>query len=157
MARALPSEVFDAMFNSETGAVALVMLTLDHPTLAEPIRVVNDTQSKKSNGNTFIGFPFSIRILGDAEVPRSARISIQNIDSVIVRAVENLETAVSVTIEIALDSDPDDIWYTAEGLDLTDIFWDGEKVEGQISRTNYARHQFARAMTPANFTGIVVP
>ena len=56
--------------------VNLVFLTISHPTIVDPIRVVWDTVDWMYNGNLFLGFPFEITILSDDENPPTAQLSI---------------------------------------------------------------------------------
>jgi hypothetical protein len=59
---------------------ALVLLEITHPSLVSPIRVVNDTESIVSNGNTYIALAFQVTLPDEHEgqLPE-ASISIDNI------------------------------------------------------------------------------
>lgn len=58
----------------------LVLLEIDHPDLAVPVRVVNDMQNITSNGNEFIACPFKCTLPDDNEnqLPK-ARLSVDNV------------------------------------------------------------------------------
>jgi Domain of unknown function (DUF1833) len=58
----------------------LVLLQIDHSALAQPIRVVGDTQDITCNGNLYVAYPFRIDLPDDfgESLPR-ARLSIDNV------------------------------------------------------------------------------
>ncbi|GAB2913667.1 DUF1833 family protein [Paralcaligenes ginsengisoli] len=58
----------------------LVMLEITHADLAQPVRVVNDTQNLTSNGNEFIACAFQVTLPDDVDgqIPQ-AQLSIDNI------------------------------------------------------------------------------
>ena len=84
-----------------------MLLTIDHADLAEPIRVVNNTEDVTVGADTYIAFPFEIELPGEAEdqLPK-ARLRIDNVDRQIVDAVRTVSGTPDVTLEIVLASDP---------------------------------------------------
>lgn len=119
----------------------LILLTITHDDLAEPLRFVRNHVDIVSRGATFTAFPFEFAAPGEAEQgPANARIVIDNIDRRIVETIRALTTPPSVLVEIVLGSDPDEVEEdfppfeirTASGdrfqiaADLTDIDDDGE-------------------------------
>jgi len=71
----------------ETDAALLVTLSISHPSLVQPIRVVNNHENIVSQGYLFVGYPFEITLPDDADTPQQARLSIDNVDRVITDAL----------------------------------------------------------------------
>ena len=89
----------------------LIFVTLSHPLLSDPVRVVSDTHSYVRSGFTWIGFPFDILLLSDDDNPPKATIEIQNVDRVIGNTIQPLTTPPRLMIEL-LHSD--DFYLTAD-------------------------------------------
>src|SRR5262245_51376559 len=85
--------------------LVVILLEISHPSLAVPIRVANDTVHYLYNGNTYIGFPFEIDLLGDDEQIPRGQLKIQNVDRQIGEAILELTTPPSLTITIVAGSD----------------------------------------------------
>lgn len=76
---------YSAQYKSTLAKVSMeespiILLTINHPDLNDPIRVVNDTDNITSNGVEYIAFPFNLSLPDDHEnrLPR-ARLSIANV------------------------------------------------------------------------------
>jgi hypothetical protein len=133
--------------------VDLVFLTISHPLLLEPIRVVLDDKDFIFGGETYTGFPFDIEILSDDEKPPTARLAIQNVDSRIGEAIRSLITPPRLKIQLLSSSDfdlsldPREEWgggspgatavYTADKLFLTNVQVDVLTVAGNIEGWDY--------------------
>ncbi len=104
-----------AMMQQETGEVPLVLLTITHPTLPEPIRLVNDatTESGSTNlvrgGNTYVAYPFDIQLPSDVEneAPR-ARLTVSNVSREIVAFARIANPAPEVWISVVRAAAPDE-------------------------------------------------
>lgn len=129
----MPSQVLiEAAQGEETDEVFVVVLTITHPVLLEPIRVANNTEDVVSNGQTFIGFPFGITLANDnAETPR-AKLEIQNVDRRIGEAVQALTSPAKIDIALVLASDPDTIEFDQKDMELKDVKGDEISVNAVI-------------------------
>ena len=85
--------------------VLLCFLTISHPTLIDPIRVVGDTKDFIYGTKTFIGFPFEITLLTDDEQAPTAKLTIQNLDPRIGDTVRVLQSPPRLKIELIYSSD----------------------------------------------------
>lgn len=113
----------------------LFLLTIDHPDLPEPVRVVNDTDDLLSNGNTFQALPFRLQLPDDPEFGKSkARLAIDNVGRTLTEWLETSRggTGATVLIQVVLRSDPDTIQYDTS-MDLTNITMTNEEVSGVLS------------------------
>lgn len=76
---------YSSAYKSTLAAVSapeapLILLEISHPSLTQPVRVVNDMQDLVSNGNTFVGAPFRCSLPNDTEnqLPK-AKLSVDNV------------------------------------------------------------------------------
>jgi Domain of unknown function (DUF1833) len=134
---------------SFAGDVDLCFLTISHPLILEPIRVVWDTKDYIYGGYTFVGFPFDITLLSDDENPPKAQLNIQNVDSRIGDTIRQLRTPPRLRIELLsssdfnLNADPrtaiasTTAVYVASNLFLTNVKVDVMMVSGEIQGWDY--------------------
>jgi hypothetical protein len=154
----------EASFNDE---VDLVFLTISHPTLGTPIRVVWDTVDFIFGGNTFLGFPFDIELLSDDEQPPTARLQIQNVSPRIGDTVRALMTPPSLKIELLSSADfnltvtprtpigSPTVIYSADKLFLINVSVDIMMITGQIVGWDFQQRVWpAERATKANFPGL---
>lgn len=145
-----------AAFDPETGEVFLVLLTIDHPDIHPPIRVVNNTENIPSRGNEFIAFPFDLQIPDSREdAPPRARLTIDNVSREIALAIRQVTTPPSVLMEIIRAADPDIVEASFPGFVLRDVRWDALQVSGELAVEDLAREPFpAGTFTPGQFPGL---
>lgn len=155
----ISSEFKAAVIAQETDEVIIVLLTIDHEDIVEPIRVSSDSVDTVSRGNTFIPFPFEIKLpdSSDGKVS-STSISISNVDRRIVMAIREMTTGSvppTVLIEIVLASDPDVLEAEFEGFSMTDAKYNKINVQASISQESFYHEPFPKdSFTPANFPGL---
>lgn len=145
-----------ALNASGTGEVFLILLTLSHPQLPEPIRVTSDAVATVSREQVFSPFPFDLTLPDDAEgAAPAARLSIDNIDRRVVMAVRSLQSAAYVLIEIVRAAAPDVIEAKFEDFRLTDISYDSQVVAGNLTLEDFVSEPFPAAIfSPGLFPGL---
>lgn len=156
MSRSVSSLTQQAIHAAETDEAFFVLLTLDHESLAAPIRVTSDAVDTVSNGETYIAYPFSLSLPDDddSRAPR-ARLVIDNIDRQIVLAVRSLESAPVVTIHIVRAGDPDTVEASFTDFKLINVTYDAEVVEGELSVEDFTTEPFpAHVFSPSLFPGL---
>jgi hypothetical protein len=156
--------------SSFSDEVDLCFLTISHPTLSDPIRVVWDTKDFVYGGNTFTGFPFDLEILSDDEQPPQARLVIQNVDPRIGDTIRALTSPPRLKIELLSSNDFDltvdprteiggspgtIVVYSADRLFLTNVTVDVMAVSGTIVGWDYLQRVWPgpRAMQ-SSFAGL---
>ena len=140
----------------ETGEAFLILLTISHAQLALPIRVTSDSVVTESRGDSFAPFPFELSLPDDND-GRSpeARLVIDNIDRQIVRAVRLLPSAPLVLIEIVRAAAPDTVEARFEDFRLTDVSYDSQAVEGNLTVEDFTAEPFpAFLFSPGLFPGL---
>lgn len=156
MSRNLSTSAINAMNAAQTGDVFLTLLTLDHASLDTPIRVVNNNEDITSNGNTFIAYPFEIIWADDRQdAPPRAKLSIDNVDRILIETIRSITSAVNVSVQIVRDADPDTIEAEIENLLLKNITGNTYVIEGDLISNQFLTEGFpAHRFAPHNFPGI---
>ncbi len=156
MARSVSQAVKQAVNAPETAETFIILLTIDHADLAQPIRVSSDAVDTVSRGDTFVAFPFDLSLPDDtdARLPR-ARLRIDNIDRQVVQAVRSITSAPSVLIEIVMASDPETVEVSFPDFQMREIGYDAVTVEGSLTLEEIEGEPYpARIFSPADFPGL---
>jgi hypothetical protein len=98
----------DAVFAQETDEAFVVLLTVAHAAIDPPVRVCLNGAQIVSNGNTFVPYPFDIRLprRNGKEMP-TVTLRIDNVDRSIVAALRAIDSPATVTVEVVLADSPD--------------------------------------------------
>jgi hypothetical protein len=157
MVRQVTSTFWEALSFSATDEDFVVLATISHPNLGEPIRVCSDTVDLVSNGNTFIGFPFEFTLPSDNDGPPKGKLRIQNVDRRIGEVVLTLDTAVDLQLDVVLRSEPDTLQVSYKTLKMRNITGDALAIEGEISVRDYTalpwpKTRSTKGLLPGLFT-----
>ncbi len=146
-----------ALYAESTTEVVLLLLTIAHPNLVTPIRVVNNLEPITSQGYTWAAFPFEISLPAesDDQIPVMT-LRIDNVDRQIVTAVRNLQGAPDITVDIVVASQPDVVEATFVGFKLKNVSYDNLVVEGEMRLEEflsepYPQHRFTPHLFPGLF------
>jgi hypothetical protein len=146
-----------ALFAGRTDETTIILITLDHPDLASPLRVTSDGVDTVSRGDTFIPFPFSLTLPSDAEdAPPRASLLISNVTGQVAAAIRqaNPDPPPTVLMELVLASDPDTVEIAAPNFDLLSASYGATSVRGELGTESFAGEPFpARRVTPATHQG----
>jgi hypothetical protein len=156
VSRTVSSLTRQALNAPETGEVFLILLTLSHSGLPEPIRVTSDAVTTTSRGHSFVSFPFELVLPDDQEnrAPR-ARLVIDNVDRQIVQAVRSLSTAPTVLMEIIRAASPDTVEAQFVDFKLMNVSYDAQRVEGVLTIEDFTAEPFpAATFSPGLFPGL---
>lgn len=156
MSRNISATGKQALFSQETSEVFLILITIDHADLAQPIRVTSDSVDTVSRGNTFVAFPFELDLPTDTfDAPPRARLTIDNIDRQIVQAVRDISSPAEVLMEIILASAPDNVEVSFPDFKLSNVNYDALTVSGDLIVEDFSAEPYpARVFGPADFPGI---
>jgi hypothetical protein len=83
----------------------IAFLTIEHPALATPIRVVSDVMAYQVGSVVFEGIPFGIKQLTDNESGPRTQITIQNLDRRIGEALRRSDTRAKVRLDVRSSAD----------------------------------------------------
>jgi hypothetical protein len=142
------------------GQGLLLLLSIEHPALSGPVRVVSDTRSVESGGITYTPLPFAIMLPNDKskEVPR-ARIQIDNVGREITGELERLPpgAALLATIRIVYRATPNYVDYEftspLSGIRVDQLTVTAAMGPDDIMRRPATLLRFDPVTTPALFPG----
>lgn len=156
MSRPLSALAKAAALAGQTGEAYLLLLVLSHPSLAQPIRVVNDGTNLTSGGDLYVAYPFRVVLPQDGDDrPARVRLQIDNVDQSIVAAVRAMTTAPTVAISVVLASTPNVVEAGPFQFTLKNAAYDALSVEGELSYEALLDEPYpADAFTPGNFPGL---
>jgi len=141
----------------ETGECPLLLLTLSHPSFAEPVRVCNNGVSITSRGHVFAGYPFQAVVGSESpDAPPQATLTIDNVDRSIVQAVRSVSgEPITVTVELALAATPDLIEAGPFEFAIRSAEYDALVVTGSLRYEDILNEPFpADEYDPTNFPGL---
>lgn len=150
------SQTARAAIDADGQGIFLILLTLMHGSLAEPIRVTSDSVPTHSRGQNFVPYPFDLRLPDDLEnrAPR-ATLTIDAVDATILRAIEDLPDAPHVLMEIVLAQTPDTVEAAFPDFRLSHIRYSAQKIEGVLTLEDFTAEPYPSQMfTPGLFPAI---
>jgi hypothetical protein len=156
MSRPITPESHAAFYAAETEEVFVILLTLTHPDMAEPLRVSSDAVDTDSRGNIFIAYPFNLSLPDDEDNrPPRARLAIDNIDRQIMQAVRQLTSSPTVLLEIVRAAAPDVVEAKFEDFRFTNISYDSHMIEGDLTVEDFTAEPYpAASFSPSLFPGL---
>lgn len=133
-----------------------MLITLDHPALAAPLRVGTDSVDTISRGNTFVAYPLEFYMPVDEDGrPPVARIRIDNIDQDISTAIRSINSPPTVLIELVLSGSPHEVVATFADFRLERATYDPLAIEGELTLKQFGREPFpCLSYTPGRFESI---
>ncbi|WP_342643442.1 DUF1833 family protein [Rhodoligotrophos ferricapiens] len=125
-------ELDEMVGDQELAYSRLLLLTITHSPLAEPIRVVNGRENVMSRGEEFLAFAFHLERPSDSEGTPSGRLVIANTDRRIGDTIKSISGPVSVKIEYVLASAPDEVQLAYDHFELVNVTATTTRVEGDL-------------------------
>lgn len=128
----------------------LAFLTLTHPNLGEPIRLVSDVMDYLVDGDLFIGMPFGFKMLSDSDSMPRSQLVVQNVDRRIGQAVKAslercaVELVVRSSADFDLSEDPRTELATSTPIYAFRSFWltnvevDPMQLSGDVELEDYS-------------------
>jgi len=157
MARVYSSEFKSTLAQVSAPESALVLLEINHPDLATPVRVVNDTQDLVSNGNTYIAIPFRCTLPDDFEnqLPK-ARLSVDNVGKELMYWIETSGggNGSLITMSQVMRSRPDTVEWSIT-MNLYNVSCNMTEVSGELGYENlFSKKAIAMQHRPNTTPGI---
>lgn len=151
MSRVIDADAKAGLEAPESVDALLAFLTVTHPALPDPIRVVSDVMDYVVGGLTFLGLPFEFGVLTDTEGPPMTELRMQNVDARIGRALLGLNDRAKVTLEIRSSADFDlsqdpreelpggSVLYRFADFDLIDVTATAGDISGRVMLRDYSQ------------------
>lgn len=155
MTRSLSSAALRSIFAANADDPWLAFVTINHADLAQPIRVVHNSQDVVSNGETYIAFPFGAEFpVDDANQVTSVQLVIHNVGRDITQALEAIGTPPEVTLKFCLGSQPDTVEAGPFEFTLQGATYDAHTITGTLGYPPLLMTTFpAGDINPADFPG----
>ena len=127
----------------------LAFLTITHPNLITPIRVVSDVKPYVLDGDRYEGMPFDCQLVTDGEGQSQTELRIQNVDRRLSEAARAVTGRAKVTLELRSSADFD---LTVEprvslgsfaplrgfrNFELRDLVWNQIELRGRLMLHDY--------------------
>ncbi len=159
MSRTISASVLTSMMAQESSEGYVILLTIDHATLASPIRVASSNANFVSNGETYFPYPFQVDLPSDdPEQTNTVELKIDNLDGVItagVRAIPPGTAQPSVTMEVVTMDAPNTVEVGPLTLSLTSVSITRLVVSGTLAYEPILDRQYPSGrMTPLDFPGM---
>lgn len=140
---------------SQSEEVWLVLLTLSHPEINPPIRVVNNIEPITSRGHEFLGFPFDLQLISQGgDAPSEARLSIDNVQLAFVEGIRMISTPPKVVAEIILASDPDFVEFQTPEMTMRGVSYNANEISGTLALEDLTIEPIAETILPYRFPGL---
>ena len=133
----------------------LAFLTVSHPNLPDPIRVVSDLFDYVIDGATFIGMPFDYAILSDDEAAPQTELRMQNVDRKIGNALlglsgerASLRLVIRTSADFNLSVDPrveipgGSAIYEFKQFELVDATVDAMEISARVILRDYSQEPY---------------
>lgn len=148
--RSISAAVRAGLDAPETPHALLAFLTITHPGLSAPIRVVSDVMDYSVGGQTFIGMPFDYQLLTDTDAAPTTQIRMQNVDRRIGVALRQIKERARLRLEIRSSADFDlsvdprteiasSTIYAFDSFELVDVTVDAAEITGRVMLRDYAQ------------------
>lgn len=157
MITTLPPELERALYQRRSREAILVFLTLEHERLDGPLRFVNNARGAniKRGVDEFMAYPFGCRMPKDSDSVPTAELAIANLDRRIMEAIQNINTAVRVTFDLAPASMPQTIVRHFPHMLLLDIEATETEVSGQLKMLSIENEPWPNIqVNPYRFPGL---
>lgn len=156
--RTLSTETLRALYSQESGEVFAPLLTISHPDLVDPVRIVGDMVNLTKGTDTYTAAPFSYELPSDQEGKiQSIKIRIENVSRVLVQTIREIASSPTMTFEIVRVADPTDVVAGPFTMRLDKVSYNAITIEGTLGRARRLDVEFPRtdySYTPPNFPGM---
>lgn len=169
MSRSLSTAARRAAWAQQTDAVFIILVTITHDGLAEPVRVAsagvtgvttdddgNPVPYTERGGERYVQYPFRFELPEDRDDQAvTARIEIDNVDRMVVEAVREIQGSPEVTVEVVLSEDPETLEAGPWVFELQSAEYDALTVSGTLGYEPLLSEPYpAHTMSPATMPGI---
>lgn len=145
MPRQISHAALTAMLAQSTGEVFIELLTINHASLTDPIRLCNNGEEIVSNGLGYSPASFKAELPADAEdrEPR-ALMSVSNVDQSIVGLVRGLKGRPTFTIAVVTASEPNVYEFAPHSFDVISVRGDVNALQFEMVFSELAQETFPK-------------
>lgn len=155
--RQVSPRALQAMLAQETPEVFLACLTITHPGLAAPIRLVCNNEPLVRATGTWLPYPFKITLPDqrDDQLPQ-VRVTVDNVDLSVNEQLRTLVGPPQVTLEVVLASQPDTVEAGPFNFSLQTATSTAETIDGTLGYEDdvFAQQVPGQNYLPSNSAGL---
>lgn len=162
-AREVPAALLAELEREASAEAILAFLTIRHPGLREPIRVVSDVFDYVYGGATYTGLVFGFAVLTDTEEQPYTQLVVQNADRRIGQALLGMNGSAQIAVDVLAASHFDLAQvprqpvgtpvpsYRFTQFELANVTTDAAEITGRVQlRTDYAQEPWPRIYATQN-------
>jgi len=152
----LSQKLIQAVLEPDTGEIFLMLLTFNHSTFPQPIRLVNNLEDIRSRGELYQAFPLELILPpDDGDTLPTVQITCQNASLELIDEIRSVQGPMSVKIELILASTPDWIEASIEDLRVATVQYDKSAIQmtctvDDLLNTSFPKERYL----PSNFPGL---
>lgn len=156
MSNTLSNQLLAQIYAQESGDPFLTLLTLEHDSLATPIRLVNNIVDIESRGDTYSAFAFKTRLpADDGESKREVILELDNASLELIDELRSVDSPVSVKIELILASIPDTVQMSLENLEMSGISYSTKTIKATLRLDDFLNTALtSETYDPKTFPGL---
>lgn len=157
LARDVSAAFAQAFFRSETGEAPIVLLTVFHKLLPEPIYLCLNSEPITSRGNEHLPHPFAPQFLEQhPDRAPQVTITVDNVERGIVQAIRLADTPPEIVLEVVLADTPDTVEMGTPRMQWRQSSWTVTSLTGTIEgpsvhHRRFPAHQFSPRWVPGIF------
>lgn len=140
----------------ETGEIFLMLVTLNHESFEEPIRLVNNLEDINSRGKTYVAFPFDLAMPpDDGETLPVVQLTAQNATLELIDELRSIQSQMSLRIELILASSPDYVEALIDDMRVASVQYDKTAIQMTCTVDDLLNTSFpGERYLPSNFPGL---
>lgn len=162
--RSLSETARQAAFAQESEAAWILLCTISHASLEQPIRVANDLMPTNANGESvlvsrgepFVCYPFSVDLpADDGDSVSRVTIVIDNVDREIIQKLRSIQGPCQVALEVVLSRTPDLVEAGPFVMTLVAADYDALTISGELAFEDILSLPFpGDSYSPADYPGL---
>lgn len=156
------------MFAQEAGEVAVALLTITHPSLADPIRLSTDATERfstdplaygtTSRGNEYLFVGAQVAMPDEQDkAPPTSKLVLFDVQGLLTPLARSVTSPPSIAIEIVLASAPDTVEISVPAMDMVNLTYVAGQLTFDLAIDALALEPFpAGNFDPASFPALFV-
>jgi hypothetical protein len=134
----LSPELLAQLFSQESNDPFLMLVTLNHSSMPQPLYFCANAVEVISNGITFLPFPVKIVLApDDGESSREIQMIFDNVSREIIDELRTVTDPIEVQIDMVLASNPNYIQLSILDLKIKSINYDRQKINAKLYLDNF--------------------
>lgn len=124
-----------AMMAQQTAEVFVPFLKIEHPSFANPIRLVYNTETIPRSDGDYLPYAFQIALpaqMDNSDAPPSVTLTVDNVDLEVNDAIRSITGVPKVTLDVALASTPNTPEAGPFVMNLTSATADANTIQGTL-------------------------